>query len=207
MEHEYSVLGGVSRTIVGRYLSLIAAGISATAVFIALLVVDIAQTLGIPANIPPSILSLIGAGMCFTILYWALDRYAWRWKLINKFIKIPDLSGDWKCVGKTLDVTGEVTFKWNANITIVQTWDKIRVRLKTAQSGSSSNSAALIFDEADGYRLFYSYKNDPKIGEVNLTSHRGFAEITFTKDLLSGEGEYFNGNGRYTFGTMHLERN
>lgn len=67
-------------------------------------------------------------------------------------------------------------------------------------------SAALICDAADGFRLFYSYKNDPAINETDLKSHRGSAEITFSKDLQSGEGEYFNGHGRYTFGRMSLKR-
>jgi hypothetical protein len=35
----------------------------------------------------------------------------------------------------------------------------------------------------------------------------GFSELVFSKDLVSAEGEYFNGHGRYTFGTMHLTRN
>ena len=43
-----------------------------------------------------------------------------------------------------------------------------------------------------------------RVGE--LKSHRGFAEIVFNKSLDAGEGEYFNGHGRYTFGTMKLKR-
>ena len=83
---------------------------------------------------------------------------------------------------------------------------QIRVGLKTAQSGSDSIAAALICDNADGYRLLYNYRNRPKIGEVNLAAHLGFAELHFAKSLQTAEGEYFNGHGRYTFGTMHLER-
>ncbi|MBP1806961.1 hypothetical protein [Rubellimicrobium aerolatum] len=206
MEHEYTVLGGVSRAIVGRYLSLIAAGVSAGVVFAILWAVDIAHRFGLPANLPPSVLSLVGAGAVFAALYWLLDRYAWRWSLVSKFLKVPDLSGEWSCKGQTLNPDGSPSYNWEAQVTIIQTWDKIRVRLRTPQSGSNSNSAALICDEADGYRLFYSYKNDPKIGEPELRSHRGFTEITFDKDLRSGEGEYFNGYGRYTFGTLKLHR-
>lgn len=206
MEHEYTMLGGVSRTIVGRYLSLIAAGVSAGIVFALLWAVDIAQRFGLPANLPPSILSLVGAGVVFAALYWLLDRYAWRWSIVSKFLKVPDLSGEWNCKGQTINSNGSPSHSWEAQVTIVQTWDKIRVRLRTSQSGSNSNSAALICDEADGYRLFYSYKNDPKIGEADLKGHRGFAEVTFNKDLRSGEGEYFNGYGRYTFGTLKLQK-
>ncbi len=206
MEHEYAVLGGLSRAMVGRYLSLIAAGVSAVIVFALLWAVDIAQRFGLPTNLPPSILSLVGAGAVFTALYWLLDRHAWRWSMVSKLLRVPDLSGEWSCKGQTINPDGSPGYVWEATVTIIQTWDKIRVRLRTAQSGSNSNSAALICDDADGYRLFYSYKNDPKIGETELRSHRGFAEITFTKDLRSGEGEYFNGHGRFTFGTLKLQR-
>ncbi|MGO4319826.1 hypothetical protein AB4Z23_28420, partial [Agrobacterium sp. MCAB5] len=85
-------------------------------------------------------------------------------------------------------------------------WDKIRIRLKTNTSASNSKSAALVKDEAEGWRVFYSYSNDPRIGETELSAHRGFAEIVFDKDLMAGDGEYFNGHGRYTFGTMKLEK-
>ena len=116
------------------------------------------------------------------------------------------MSGDWICKGQTLNPDGTPSYDWDGTITIIQSWDKLRVRLKTTQSGSNSITAALIWDEADGYRLLYNYRNDPKIGEADLKSHLGFAELTFDKDRTSADGEYFNGHGRFTFGTMHLVR-
>lgn len=206
LEHEYTMLGGVSRARVGRYLSLIAASVSACVVFVLLWMVDIAKGFGIPANLTPSVLSLVGAGAVFGLLYWILDRHAWRWSVIGGLLKVPNLSGDWICNGQTINPDKSPSYCWDAKITIVQSWDRIRVRLKTSQSGSNSNSAALICDEADGFRLIYSYRNDPRIEETELTSHQGFAEILFDKNLQRGEGEYFNGRGRYTFGTMALRR-
>jgi hypothetical protein len=199
--HEYALIGGLNRSKVGRYLSLIAAGTSGAIVFVLLKLVDIAKQFGLPANLPPSILSLLGAGSVFAILYWLFDRYMWRWKYVDAWLKVPNLSGDWSCQGKTLDqATGSATHLWHGTVTIVQSWDKFRVRLKTPQSGSNSVTAALICDDADGYRLLYNYRNDPRIGETNLKSHLGFAELVFAKDLTSADGEYFNGHGRYTFG-------
>ena len=205
-EHDYTVLGGISRVKVGRYLSLIAAAVSSAVVLAVLWAADLAKAFNLPVNVPPSLLSLFGAGGVFAVLYWTLNTFAWRWGPISKLLKVPDISGDWTCAGETIATDKTPARVWEAKITIVQTWDKLRIRLKTAQSGSNSNTAALICDAADGYRLFYSYKNDPAIGETELTSHRGFAEIVFAKDLQSGEGEYFNGHGRYTFGTMKLRR-
>jgi hypothetical protein len=39
-----------------------------------------------------------------------------------------------------------------------------------------------------------------------LNSHRGSEELTFSKDLPSAEGEYFNGHGRYNYRTIQLTR-
>jgi hypothetical protein len=49
---------------------------------------------------------------------------------------------------------------------------KLRVRLKTDRSGSNSETAALVWDEADGYRLIYSYRNNLNIGETQLNGHQ-----------------------------------
>jgi hypothetical protein len=205
-EHEYSLLGGINRAKIGRYLSVLAATISAAIVFVLLSAVDLAKRYNIPVNLTPSILSLVGAGAVFAALYWIFDRYAWRWPYLSELLKVPDLSGDWRCEGQTLREDGSLRFAWEGVVTILQSWDKLRVRLKTEQSGSNSIAAALLCDEADGHRLLYHYRNDPRIGETELTSHRGFAELTFAKDRQSAEGEYFNGHGRFTFGTMHLTR-
>lgn len=205
--HEYSLLGGMNRATVGRYLTLIATTVSAGIVFVILSAVDLAARYGWNAKLAPSIMSFVSAATVFAALYWIFNRFAWRWPLLNLVVKVPDLAGKWKVVGRTLDAqgTGPAT-EWAATITIVQSWDKIRVRLKTDQSTSDSISAALIADDAEGYRLFYNYRNTPKIGEVALSGHLGFCELLFAKSLETGEGEYFNGHGRYTFGTMKLEK-
>jgi hypothetical protein len=205
-EHEYALLGGINRAKVGRYLTLIAASVSAGIVFVLLTVVDLAHRLGLNANIPPAILSLVGAGVVFGVLYWMFDRYAWRWSYLNTALNVPCLAGDWHCDGQTINPDGSPGYKWDGIVTISQSWDKIRVRLKAKQSGSASIAAALICGDSEGCRLLYNYRNDPKIAEVQLKSHLGFNQLLFAKDLQSAEGEYFNGYGRFTFGTMHLKR-
>lgn len=206
LDHEYALLGGINRSQIGRFLSIFAALVSATLVFLLLSAVDLAQHLGIPVNLPPTALSLLSAGVVFTGLYAVFNKHAWRWRLISAVLKVPDLSGEWNCKGHTLDENGKILHEWNAHIFIVQTWDKIRVRLRTTQSASNSITAALFHDEVDGFRLLYNYRNDPKMGEPTLKSHIGCANILFNKDLSEGKGEYFNGYGRPTFGTMELSR-
>jgi len=205
-EHEYALLGGISRAKVGRYIGVIAASVSAGIVFLLLAAVDLAKRLGIPANLPPSVLSLVSAAAIWAALYWCFDRYAWRWSKLAILLRVPNLSGEWQCDGKTLTTDGTTKYEWTGNITIVQSWDRLRVRLKTKQSGSNSISAALVNDSVDGFVLLYHYVNDPRVDEPELRGHRGFAQLTFTKDLSSAEGEYFNGHGRSTFGTMKLTR-
>lgn len=206
MNHEYSFLGGICRAKVGRYLGIGSSILSGVAIFLFLLLFDIAENLGLNKNVPPSVFSLIGAGVFFTFLYFIFNRWFWKWHPICRFLNVPNLHGEWICEGKTLNEDRTIRFTWSGTVTIIQSWDKIRVRLKTATSGSNSTSAAILFDEADGYRLFYSYNNDPWPDQPDLKPHRGFAEITFNKNMDSGQGDYFNGRGRITFGTMSLRR-
>ncbi|KWS40879.1 hypothetical protein [Pseudomonas syringae] len=206
-DHEYSLLGGINRALIGRFLTIIASGLSAAMVFVVLTLIDLAKQLNLPVNIPPTVMSLIGAGVVFTVLYAIFNKIIWKWPWAVKFLKVPDLSGEWQCTGTSLDQDGNVRFTWQGIVSITQTWDKIRVRLKTAQSSSTSITAALSYDEADGYSLLYNYKNDPKPGEPELKGHQGSANLVFSKVLDTASGDYFNGYGRPTYGRMELKRN
>lgn len=203
-DHEYAILGGLNRARIGQALGALASIVSAAIVAIVLALFNVALWLGIGDAIPPVVLIPVGAGAVYSILYWLFDRHAWRLAAVARWSKVPDLSGRWRCEGLTLPVNDQAGRPWSGEIVIVQSWDRIRVRLKTPQSGSNSMTASLLHDPADGYRLIYSYRNDPKISEPELASHLGFAELLFAPDLASAEGEYFNGHGRYTFGTLKL---
>jgi len=201
-DHEYVVMGGVERAKIGRYLSIASSAISAGLVFALLAAVNLAKTLGLNVNVPPAVLSLLGAGMVFGVLYWVLKKYAWKWPLIDRLLKVPNIAGVWDCQGQSLQADGTVVYQWNGEVTIVQSWDKLRIRLQTAQSGSNSMAAALATDSVDGFILLYQYRNDPKMGEPDLASHIGCAVVTISSDLASATAEYFNGGGRASFGKM-----
>lgn len=203
MEHEYSVLGGVNRAAIGRYLSIVASAIAAGLGTLIAWLIDLAKQFGLADHIPALVLWPLTAGLIYMALYWFFESKVWKFHSLAKLLKVPDLSGDWHCVGHTISPEER---HWEGKVTIVQSWDRLRVRLKTDHSGSNSFAAALVYDQADGFRLLYNYKNDPRIGEVELTAHRGSAELTFAPDLMSAEGEYFNGHGRYTYGTVKLTR-
>lgn len=205
-EHEYTVLGGPNRAAIGRALSLIAAAAASVLVALALAAIDLARTLGLSHMVPQVVLWPVTAGLIYGGLYWLFDRYVWKLPRLTRLLHVPDLSGAWVCRGQTLKSDGSVDRNWTADVVIVQSWDRLRVRLKTTQSTSHSIAAALLYDQADGYRLLYNYRNEPRIGEPDLAGHRGSAELLFTPDLKSAKGEYFNGHGRYTFGTLQLQR-
>ncbi|MBO1503768.1 hypothetical protein AB6825_16600 [Serratia proteamaculans] len=206
LDHEYSLLGGFNRVRIGQILAIGASLISGLLIFILLYFVDIAGRWGIPVNVPPMVFALLGAGSVFTFLYWVFNRYLWRCHLLSHLLNVPDLHGEWHCLGKTLNAQGEVTRDWSGTITIAQCWDKIRLQLKTSTSTSNSICAALMYDEMNGYRILYNYRNDPKMGVTELTTHIGFADLWIDKNAQTGEASYFNGRGRTTFGTFTLKR-
>jgi hypothetical protein len=205
-DHEYALVGGVNRAKIGRYLALTSSVVSAGIVFLLLSAVDFANRYGIPVNLPPVVLSAVGASSVFFALYWIFDRFLWRSPGLGLILKVPNLSGEWQCDGQTLNPDKTPGFAWNATIKIWQSWDKIRLRLVTKSSSSDSVAAAITYDSIDGYHLLYHYRNTPSITSVGLAAHRGFAELNFTQDLRAASGEYFNGSGRFTFGTMTLKR-
>lgn len=206
LDHEYSVLGGINRAKVGRWISLLAAAISSAIIFLLLTIVDVAQRFGLAANIPPIVLSLVSASTIFFVLYWIFCNFFWKVAPLARLLRVPNLAGEWACQGETLKEDGSTCYNWSGTVTISQNWDKIRVRLVSDTSGSNSVTAALLWDDIDGYRLLYSYRNDPKVGNPELSAHLGFADLIFSKDLQCADGEYFNGRGRVTFGKMKLDR-
>lgn len=196
----------MNRSHVGRMIGALAAAVTSLLVFLILLFFDLASHLGLPSNVPPILLSLLLTGIMFWALYLIFSRYAWRWPILSRLLLVADVSGEWSCNGRTLDNDGSVKFEWSGTITILQSWDKIRVRLKTQQSESLSIAAAFVVEGGDGFRLLYHYQNQPRIGEPELGAHRGFCDLLFDRKLQSAEGDYFNGFGRVTFGRMSLTR-
>jgi uncharacterized protein YndB with AHSA1/START domain len=204
--HEYVLLDGISRASIGRYITIAAAGVSAGLVFLILQVIDLAQRFGLNAHLTPSVMSLIGAFTVYAVLYALFNRKLWRLPWIGRFLKVPDLDGRWECSGVSQDEIGGTEHAWHGTVSIFQSWDRLRIRMDTPQSGSSSLVAALMHDEAGGYRLFYTYANDPRNDQPELRSHLGYCDMSFDEDQRVATGEYFNGRGRQTFGRMEWRR-
>jgi hypothetical protein len=206
MDHEYVVLGGINRAQVGKYLTHTASVVSGLLVWLLLGLVDIAHAMGVGVNLPPVVLSLVGASTVYAALYLLFRRWMWRLPWIMHWLKVANLAGIWHCDGSPFPRPGSPATAWEGTVTITQDWDRFRVHLKTAQSVSNSIVAALTTDPVEGYVLLYSYRNEPKPGEDELSAHRGFARLVFDKDLQRAEGDYFNGDGRHSSGTMTFRR-
>lgn len=206
MDHEYIVLGGINRARVGKYLTHTASVVSGALVWLLLGLVNIAHAMGIGANLPPVVLSLVGAGAVYAALYWIFRKWVWRLPWIMRWLKVADLAGTWHCDGSPFERPGSLATAWKGVLTITQDWDRFRVHLKTAQSASNSLVAALTTDPIEGFVLLYSYRNEPRPGEDELSAHRGFASLVFDKGMQKAEGDYFNGDGRHSSGKMILRR-
>ena len=147
----------------------------------------------------------IATGAFYAVLHYIFNR--WIWKL--SFFGIPNLSGIWDVVAKTLDEDGNTRYDWQAKIDIEQKWETIIITLKTKQSESYSYTASLAKLGGTNVRwqLSYSYSNTPNLEEIhNLNSHKGFCELIFQDNISSANGHYFNSNGRRSYGVMELKR-
>jgi hypothetical protein len=204
--HEYAVIGH-SRAMVGRFLG-IAAGLASSG--IALLfatAITYAERWGFLQERAFWTLPLT-ATIFYTLRHVAFDKWAWRTWLVHFVIDIPDLRGKWNCIGETIDpITGSVVYKWTAEVTISQGWEKIRIYAETKQSRSRSVAASILVEEDVGCILMYSYRNEPRPGEPELKAHHGYAEWHISPDGSSAEATYFNGGGRHSGGRMKLSRN
>ncbi|MGP0834881.1 MULTISPECIES: hypothetical protein [unclassified Serratia (in: enterobacteria)] len=203
--HEYIVICGVNRSWVGKTIGVVASLFSALIIYALFKLVEFLKLFNIESTIPPSVFSLISAGGLYVAIYAWFNSSLWKGRWIAKKLNVPDLSGTWEVSGEGRNLKDEVV-DWFGEMKIHQSWDKVHIRLDTRQSGSDSIAASIIYDEGVGYRLIYNYRNDPRIIEKEIHSHMGFAEFTFNDDLTNANGEYFNGRGRNTFGTMNIRR-
>lgn len=201
--HEYSIIGH-DRASVGRYLGAAAGLLASVAAILITLGFDLAKRFGFSEGGASLVIFPLNAATFYFLGHLAFNKWIWRRKLVQAILGVPDLNGDWDCQGLTKDNNGNVTYEWNATVTITQTWEKIRVYLNTGQSSSRSKSASLVKEPGRGYVLMYSYQNDPRIGEPELRTHVGYCELQLSEDLKVAEGDYFNNKGRVTFGRMKL---
>ncbi|CAH7151071.1 MULTISPECIES: Cap15 family cyclic dinucleotide receptor domain-containing protein [Vibrio] len=195
--HDYASFDH-NRATVGRWLgvgSLMLAGGFAN------LVVWLRDLTGIEYFVQASLTT----GAIYAVLHYLFNKFIWKVKIF----KVPDLSGHWSIKGTTLNEDGSEKYPWDGKLDIEQSWEKIAIRLETKSSESYSYTATLakLAGTSGGWRLSYSYSNTPHMQfSHELNGHKGFCEVIFSENLKTARANYFNSNGRRTFGVMDLER-
>ncbi|HHQ4779636.1 TPA: hypothetical protein ACSP0C_003394 [Aeromonas veronii] len=202
-EHEYSIIGH-SRSTIGRWLGMLASLIVSLLPAVGIGLSEGLAKIGLPEWGKYFLVIPLTAGVIYTGIHWCFNKFAWR--PLSYLSQIPYIAGTWTCEGKTYADDGSVAHYWQGELLISQTWEKIRVRLETKSSTSHSISVALI-PEVDGcWMLMYSYTNQPKVGNLALNAHKGYAEMRISKGLETAEGEYFTAKSRGTVGSMKFIR-
>jgi hypothetical protein len=202
--HEYSVIGH-RRAQIAMYQAFAAGALAGILATLAGFLLDALVSVGWAQPYRWIFWPVTGVAV-FGVIFAAFSSFFWKARYIRKLVGVPDLGGTWTVVGVSYDADETPTYNWEGTAIITQNYEKLTVRLDTKQSGSSSATAAVIPEGDAGYRLIYSYKNDPKPGNAELFSHFGHCEMVFASDLQTAEGKYFNGLGRGSHGTMSLKR-
>lgn len=210
MDHEYSILNHDRGQVLLWIGSAIALGAALYARYIGL----IQLTVGV---VHPSLSGVIPAtldfGTAWGFIYWLFNRWGWRIPLVRHCLDLPSIAGRWQVAGSTEGpveaLEGAAPRPWQGEVTIVQTWTRIYITLKTSQSQSRSTSAAVQSLPDGTVRLMYSYGNDPTMSAASrdgLKRHTGYCELVFKPKQKQAEGWYFNNLGRVTFGSMNLSQ-
>lgn len=92
-------------------------------------------------------------------LYTWFDKNLWHNTYLGKFLCVPNLAGRWNVEGHTRSEGGK---PWEGELRIVQSWDKVRIHLKTQSSHSDSVTASIIHDEELVTSCFITTATNPR---------------------------------------------
>jgi hypothetical protein len=211
MDHEYSILNhdrGRVLLLIGSLIA-IAAGVYTSYVGVAKSLIS---------HYWPSFGVHLPATLDFTtawaLMYAGFNRLCWKLPGIRHVLDLPKIDGTWLVSGITegpqenLLPNGNPR-SWSGEVVVVQTWTRIFIKLRTANSASVSKSAAVQMQPDGTIKLMYSYGNEPNMGAAsrdNLKAHVGYCELVFDPEHKQARGHYFNNIGRVSYGTMELTR-
>ena len=153
-------------------------------------------------------LSHISTTISINIVIWILFiRWGWKLKIFYPWlVPFPNLSGQW---------TGFIKSNWKekslepiaTEVTIIQTFFNVQVRIKTGESRSYSIGASFDIDQDRGQQqIFYSYLNTPRPGVRERSEiHYGSTVLNFEGfKVTEMEGEYWT--SRKTTGEIKLTK-
>jgi hypothetical protein len=178
-------------------------------VFIGALVLGtalLAQGTPVPQGFFSSLSPVVTALM---LMLSAFDLWIWRWPLINRFVKRPDISGTWQAHLRSSWIdpgTQQTAATITSAMVIHQTYTTINVRLLTAESASQQLGASLARTEDGRYQLSGVYRNEPKVTVRDRSRMHFGAFLLDVGDSArqSLEGEYWTDRG--TCGEMSARK-
>lgn len=143
----------------------------------------------------PSVLFFYG------LFFVIFDKWLWQYLKKIKFVKTPNLNGEW--TGNLKSSFDNHSAEVKARLKIFQTWTRIKILLTTNQSSSQSETASIVIDAPEGNYLSYQYINEPKSSTINTMSiHRGTVRLIFDEKKNTLNGEYYSGRDRQNFGSL-----
>jgi len=152
----------------------------------------------------------VGSFAVFGFIYLLFNKWIWKWILFGKPFRFPNLSGEWECTGLSTNAKLDKQFNWDGTTTIAQSWDKILIslKIKSASSASLSLTGGIKYVPGVGYKVSYHYENTPSANaDGDMNRHEGFCVLTFSDDLTTADGYYFNHiKERKSYGEMKLKR-
>lgn len=143
----------------------------------------------------PSVLFFYG------LFFVIFDKWLWQYLKKIKFVKTPNLNGEWS--GNLKSSFDNHSAEVKAKLKIFQTWTRIKILLTTNQSLSQSETASIVIGAPEGNYLSYQYINEPKSSAINTMSiHRGTVRLIFDEKKNTLNGEYYSGRDRQNFGSL-----
>lgn len=142
----------------------------------------------------------------YGFFYTAFDRWLWRLTPLRwtGLVRAPLVRGAWR--GFVTSSFDQHATKKDVDVLIEQTWTRMGIQLRSAESRSESLAATLVTDRPGESVLSYQYRNEPLADSKDtMHVHAGSARLYLTdNDVL--DGDYYSGRGRETVGRIHLER-
>lgn len=130
------------------------------------------------------LLSIILPGVGIGAVYWIYDKWAWKWRWVKEWHKVPDLNGHWKA---TIDSPLKDSRKPVIDMTIQQTWNEISIYGKSQYGTETISDSAMVMEKQGGTYIGYSYR----IHHKTEPSYPGFNILIYKEDKLYGD--YYSG--------------
>ena len=153
----------------------------------------------------PFWIEIPGTGAMYAAVYKLFQHYGWRWRRIRQLniVRVPDLEGEW--YGSVSSSFDQNAATHDVQVSIIQNWTHILIRLTSSFSDSESLVAAIT--TGDEPVLSYQYLNTPKPhARAMLHIHRGTAVLRLSRDGVALSGEYYSGRDRQNYGALELSK-